>query len=77
MQTLVSDPVDPDELLILRTMDSIIAEGRIVSQRLLKQSVAEQLSATYDIIIRKLVEKGLVEEVYSEGFDLALRRVGS
>jgi hypothetical protein len=74
---LAVDQIGPDEQLILQAMDSLIAERRVVSQQLLRQSVAEQLSTTYDIIVRRLIDKGLLEEVYAEGFDIGLRRIGS
>jgi hypothetical protein len=77
LQRLVVDETSQEEQLVLQTMDSIIAEGRIVPSALLRQSLAEQLNGNYENAVRKLIEKGFLEEVYAEGFDLGLRRIGS
>jgi hypothetical protein len=77
LQSLVVDQTSQEEQLVLRTIDSIIADGRIVPYALLKHSLAEKLSGAYENVVHKLIEKGFLEEVYTEGFDLGLRRIGS
>lgn len=64
-----------DEQIVLHAIETTIAEKGILSQQLLKQSLPEQLSANYELIVHRLLQKGLVEEVYDEGFDLGLRRI--
>lgn len=75
MQALAVDQIGRDEQLVLKALDSIIAEKRIVSYQLLKHSLEERLDDTFETIVQELTEKGLLEEVYAEGFDLGLRRV--
>jgi hypothetical protein len=77
LQSLVVDRTSEEELLVLRMIDSIIADGGIVPYELLRHSLAEQLNGAYENAVRGLIEKGFLEEVYAEGFDLGLRRIGS
>lgn len=71
----ITEVLSEDEEMVLHAMESIIAEKRILSHQLLKQSLPETLRASYGLTIHGLVKKGLVEEVYDEGFDLGLRRI--
>jgi hypothetical protein len=77
MQSLVVDENSHDEQLVLRTIDSMITDGKGLPYGLLRQSLAEQLNGAYEIVVRRLIGKRLLEEVYTEGFDLGLRRIGS
>lgn len=71
----ITEPLGEDEKMLLHAMETTISEKRILSHQLLRQSLPERLSANYESIVHKLMQKGLVEEVYDEGFDLGVRKV--
>jgi len=75
-KSLAVERTGQDEELVLKAMDSIFAYGRVVPNGLLRQSLAKRLHGAYETVMRVLVEKGLLEEVYAEGFDPGLRRIG-
>lgn len=71
----ISEVLGEDDRIVLHAIEMTIAEKGIVPHQLLKQSLPEQLSANYELIVHRLLQKGLVEEVYDEGFDLGLRKI--